>query len=313
MKLIIQIPCRNEEKTVGLTLSQLPRKLEGVDVVEWLVIDDGSSDRTVEEAKYAGVDHIVRLNRPRGLAAAFMAGLRASLEAGADIIVNTDADNQYRAGSLPDLIRPVLEKKADMVIGERPIDRTPHFSYIKKKLEKLGSLAVRIVSGADVPDAASGFRAMSRKTAARLNVFSAYTYTLETIIQAGQKGMSVSSVPVKTNPPTRPSRLVKSVPGYIGRSVMTIARIFAVYRPFVFFTALGMALMVPGVVIGLRFLYFFFFTSSSGGHIQSLIFACILIIMGFQSILSAFIADLLSVNRRMLEDLQYKDREKRAG
>lgn len=308
MKLIIQIPCYNEEKTLETTLSALPREVPGVDIVEWLIIDDGSKDRTVEVAKAHGVDHVVSLPRNQGLAKAFMAGLEASLMAGADIIVNTDADNQYCADCIPDLIRPILEAKAEMVVGARPIEQIEHFSFSKKLLQRLGSWTVRLASSTDIPDAPSGFRAISKEAARKLNVFNNYTYTLETIIQAGQKNISVTWVPIRTNESLRPSRLVKSILSYVRRSVFTILRIFVIYNPFRFFIFIGTVLFTLGALIGVRFLWYFL-SGQGGGHIQSLILASILIGIGFQTIMVAFIADLLSVNRRLLEELQYKSRD----
>jgi len=308
MKLIIQIPCYNEEKALPATLSVLPRSVPEIDTVEWLIIDDGSTDRTVEVAKEYGVDYVVALPRNQGLAKAFMAGLEASLKAGADIIVNTDADNQYCADCIPELISPILEGKAEMVIGARPIEQIAHFSFTKKILQRLGSWAVRGASNTDIPDAPSGFRAISREAARKLNVFNAYTYTLETIIQAGQKNIAITWVPIRTNEYVRQSRLVKSLASYIRRSVLTILRIFVVYNPFRFFMSIGALLFILGTLIGIRFLWYFF-NGQGGGHVQSLILASILIGIGFQTIMVAFIADLLSVNRRLLEELQYKSRD----
>ncbi len=308
MKLIIQIPCYNEEQTLGVTLSALPREITGIDCVECLIIDDGSSDRTVKVAREYGVDHIVQLPCNQGLAKAFMAGLEASLRAGADIIVNTDADNQYCADDIPKLIGPILANKADIVVGARPIAEIEHFSFVKKLLQKLGSAVVRIASNTDIPDAPSGFRAISRSAAMQLNVFSEYTYTLETIIQAGQKGMAIVSVPIRTNADLRPSRLVKSIPAYVQRSIMTILRIFMTYKPFRFFAVLGIISFLCGFLIALRFLYYF--VSSGGiGHIQSLILAALLMGNGFFLIVTGLIADLISVNRKLLEELQYKIRK----
>jgi glycosyltransferase involved in cell wall biosynthesis len=278
-KLIIQIPCYNEEGTLGVALSALPREIPGVDVVEWLIIDDGSTDKTVEVAKAHGVDHIVRLPRHQGLASAFVAGLEASLRAGADLIVNVDADNQYCAADIPQLIAPILAGQADIVVGARPIAEIEHFSPLKKLLQKLGSWVVRLASKTDIPDAPSGFRAMSRDAAMRLHVFNEYTYTLETIVQAGQKGMVVTSVPIRTNKDLRPSRLVTSIPDYIRHQVLTLLRIFMTYQPFRFFAVPGIALFSLGMLIGLRFLYFYV-TRAGAGHIQSLILAALLMGMG---------------------------------
>jgi glycosyltransferase involved in cell wall biosynthesis len=309
LKLIIQIPCYNEEKALPATLSALPRSVPGVDTVEWLVINDGSTDQTGEIAKAHGVDHVVSLPRNQGLSKAFMAGLEASLKAGADIIVNTDADNQYSADSIPDLIHPILEGKAEMVIGARPIEQIKHFSPIKKFLQKLGSWTVRLASNTDIPDAPSGFRAISCEAARKLNVFNSYTYTLETIIQAGQKNIAITWVPISTNEYVRQSRLVKSLTSYIRKSVLTIIRIFVVYNPFRFFMSIGALLFFLGALIGIRFLWYFL-NGQGGGHVQSLILASIFIGIGFQTIMVAFIADLLSVNRRLLEELQYKSRDR---
>jgi glycosyltransferase involved in cell wall biosynthesis len=307
MKLIIQIPAYNEEETLPAALSTLPREVPGIDEVEWLVIDDGSSDKTVEVAKEMGVDHVVSHSRNLGLARAFMTGLQACLERGADIIVNTDADNQYQADCIPDLVRPILVGKAEIVVGARPISEIVEFSRIKKLLQKFGSWTVRMASGTDIPDAPSGFRAISAEAARRINVFNNYTYTLETIIQAGQKNIPITWVSVKTNPTLRPSRLFKSIPSYIIRSIITILRIFVIYKPFRFFAAIGGLFVMAGFLVGLRFLYFYF-TGEGGGHVQSLILASILFLMGSQTIMLAFVADLLNVNRRLLEELQYKDR-----
>ena len=301
MKLIIQIPCFNEEASLPVTLAQLPRALAGIDVVEWLVIDDGSTDRTVEVARALGVDHIVSLTKNFGLAKAFMAGVRACLKNGADIIVNTDADNQYHADDIPNLIAPILEGRAQIVIGSRSIDSISHFSQTKKLFQKLGSWVVRLASGTNIPDAPSGFRAISASAARNLNIFSNYTYTLEMIIQAGQKGIAVTWVPVRTNPKLRSSRLMGSMTQYILRSLMTIIRIFVTYRPFRFFVIIGSVLIFCGTLLGLRFVYYYFLVDKSVGMVQSLILASILIGIGFQTVTLAFIADLLSVNRRLLE------------
>ncbi|QBM29575.1 glycosyltransferase family 2 protein [Hydrogenophaga pseudoflava] len=303
MKLIIQIPCYNEAATLGIALAALPREVPGFDKVEWLIIDDGCTDNTVEVALAHGVDHVVRHTRNQGLARGFMNGLQACLEHGADVIVNTDADNQYNADDIPALTRPILEGKADIVIGARPIAAIEHFSPIKKLLQKLGSWVVRVASKTSIPDAPSGFRAMSRSAARRLTVFSDYTYTLETIIQAGQKNMAITSVPIRVNGDLRPSRLVKSIASYIQRSIVTIIRVFVIYRPFRFFASIGIALFTLGFIIGLRFLYKWL-TMDYDGHIQSLILASSLLIIGFQTILIAFVADLLSANRKLMEEVR---------
>ena len=305
MKLIIQIPCYNEEATLGLTLSELPRKIPDVDTIEWLIINDGSLDRTVEVAKENGVDHIVNFEHNQGLAKAFMAGIEASLKAGADIIVNTDADNQYCAEEIPKLIKPILLGQAEVVIGARPIRKIKHFSPTKKFLQKLGSWVVRLASNTDIPDAPSGFRAFSRNAAMQLNVFNEYTYTLETIIQAGQKGMAIASVPIRTNGYLRPSRLVKSIPSYIQRSILTIFRIFITYRPLRFFTILGGVPLTLGFLLCLRWLVLFF-EDTSRARAPSLILAAILILIGFQLWMFGLVADLMAVNRKLLEDVQLR-------
>jgi len=305
MKLIIQIPCYNEESTLPATLAALPREVPGIDVVERLIVDDGSTDRTEEVARAHGVEHIIKLPRNQGLARAFMAGLEACLRAGADIMVNTDADNQYCAEDLPKLVQPILDGKAQIVVGARPISDIEHFSFIKKRLQRIGSWAVRLASKTNIEDAPSGFRAISRDAAMRLNVFNEYTYTLETIIQAGQKGMAILSVPVRTNEYLRPSRLVRSIPQYVRQSILTILRIFITYRPFRFFAIQGMVSFCIGFLIALRFL-FFYFSGQGRGHIQSLILAALLLGVGFFLMVAGVLADLISVNRKMLEDLKWR-------
>lgn len=306
-KLIIQIPCFNEAETLAIALAELPRTVEGFDSVEWLIIDDGSTDATVEVALANGVDHVVRHPKNRGLARAFMTGLDAALAHGADVIVNTDADNQYNAGDIPALTAPVLQGNADIVVGARPIQTIEHFSPVKKALQKLGSWVVRIASNTAIPDAPSGFRAMSRQAAQRMMVFSDYTYTLETIIQAGQKNMTIISVPVQVNEDLRPSRLLKSIPSYIKRSIITIIRIFIIYRPFRFFGTIGLTLFGLGFLLGLRFLWHYL-AGEGDGHIQSVVLSGALLIMGFQTILIAFVADLLAANRKLLEDIRFSTR-----
>ncbi|HEY9887392.1 MAG TPA: glycosyltransferase family 2 protein [Candidatus Obscuribacterales bacterium] len=303
VKLIIQIPCYNEEATLGLTLSELPTSLPGVDEVEWLIIDDGSRDRTVAVAQANGVKHIVQFPYNQGLAKAFMAGMEASVKAGADIIVNTDADNQYCAADIPKLIAPILQKEADMVIGARPIQDIKHFSPVKKKLQGFGSWVVRLASNTEIPDAPSGFRAFSREAALKFNVFNEYTYTLETIIQAGQRGMQVASVPIRTNGYLRPSRLVKSIPSYVQRSLFTILRIFMTYRPLRFFLFAGTVPFSLGFLIGIRWLILYF-EGTPKSHVPSLILAAILMLMGFQLWILGLVADLLAVNRKILEENQ---------
>jgi glycosyltransferase involved in cell wall biosynthesis len=303
MKLIIQIPCLNEAGTLALALSKLPKEVAGFDSVEWLVIDDGSSDDTVNVAKANGVDHIISHPHNLGLARAFMTGITTSLMLGADVIINTDADNQYDASSIPDLVRPILDEEAEIVIGIRPIQSIEHFSPLKKVFQKLGSAVVRLASNTDVGDAPSGFRAISRSAALQLNVFSSYTYTLETIIQAGLNRMKVVSVPVKVNDDLRPSRLVRSIPSYIYRSVITIFRIFITYKPLKFFALVSMALFALGLMLNIRWL-FLFFIDPSRARVPSLILGLTFIMGSFFSLAVGILGDLLSVNRRLLEDIR---------
>lgn len=312
MKLIIQIPCYNEEATLGITLAALPREVQGFDVVEWLVIDDGSRDQTAQVAREHGVDHVVRFTRNQGLAAAFMAGLDAAVAAGADVVVNTDADNQYDASYIPQLTEPILTGKADLVIGARPIQSIEHFSGLKKSLQNVGSWVVRVASNTDVPDAPSGFRAMSRQAAMELRVFNEYTYTLETIIQAGQKRLAVMSVPVAVNADLRPSRLVRSIPSYVWRSLIVICRIFITYKPFAVFTAAGVAITCAGLLVSARFLYYYL-NNRGGGHVQSVILAALLLGVGFFLAVAGVIADLISVNRKLLERVDYRLRRIELG
>ena len=305
MKLIIQIPCLNEAATLGTALATLPRKVEGFDTVEWLVVDDGSTDGTAELARGLGVDHVIRHPVNRGLATAFMTGIDAALQEGADVIVNTDADNQYEATDIPLLVRPILEHRADMVIGARPIAQTEHFSWIKKQLQHLGSWAVRVASKTDVADAPSGFRAMTRETAMRLNVFNAYTYTLETIIQAGLSNLAVVSVPIRTNPDLRPSRLVRSIPNYVKRSLVTILRVFVIYRPLTLFMWASAVLGAVGLALGVRYLTFLA-TGNGGGHVQSLILAALCIMLGAMSFMIGLVADLIATNRKLMEQVDFR-------
>ncbi len=304
-KLVIQIPCLNEEATIGTTLAALPRHVDGFDRVEWLIVDDGSTDGTVAAAIAAGADHIVSLPHNQGLARAFMAGIEASLKAGADVIVNTDADNQYSADSIADLVAPILEGKAQIVVGARPITEIREFSALKKFLQRVGSAVVRIASGTSVPDAPSGFRAIHAAAAIRLNVFGDYTYTLETIIQAGRKGIPITSVPVGVNPATRPSRLVRSIPSYVTRSMFNIARVFVLYKPLRFFSAIGVLLLAPGVILGLRFLYNYFFHGGAG-QVQSLILSAILIVSAIIVFVAGVLSDLTASNRILLEELRMR-------
>jgi glycosyltransferase involved in cell wall biosynthesis len=307
MKLVIQIPCYNEEETLPVTLAALPKSLEGVNTIEVLVIDDGSTDNTVQRARSCGVRHVLKLSKNQGLATAFMVGLDKSLELGADIIVNTDADNQYCADDIQKIIDPIIKYNADMVIGARPIKSIPHFSILKKIMQMLGSFVVRLISGTKVEDAPSGFRALSRQTALRLNVFSKYTYTLETIIQAGEKNMNIVSIPVRVNREERPSRLVKNIYSYIAESLLTMFRIFTVYKAFAFFSWLTVIAFTSGCLLGFRFLYFYF-TGGGQGHIQSLILAAILLIVSVQFFAMGILADLISSNRKIVEELQYRQR-----
>lgn len=300
MKLIIQIPCFNEEAILAETLAAIPRTMDGVDEVEIMVIDDGSGDETSQVAGQSGADHILRLPRNQGLARAFSAGIEHAIGLGADIIVNTDADNQYCADDIPALIAPILQGEADIVIGERPIGSIEHFSPAKKILQNLGSAAVRFFSRTEVKDAPSGFRAFSRRAAMRLNVFNEYTYTLETIIQAGQKHMAIASVPIRVNKPTRESRLVRSIPDYVRRSVATILRVFIVYRPLRFFSLLSAITFLPGFILGLRFLYYFMIGHGQG-KIQSVVLAAFLMGLGLLFLVIGIVTDLISVNRKLLE------------
>jgi glycosyltransferase involved in cell wall biosynthesis len=305
MKLIIQIPCLNEAQTLGIALAELPRTIPGFDTVEWLIIDDGSTDGTADVARQLGVDHVIRHQVNRGLAEAFMTGIEACLRLGADVIVNTDADNQYCADDIPALTSPVLSGEAEIVIGARPIGETEHFSWIKKKLQGLGSWAVRVASQTQVADAPSGFRAISREAAMRLHVFNGYTYTLETIIQAGQSNMRVISVPVRTNADLRPSRLVKSISSYVKRSLLTILRMFIVYRPLAFFGCIGGACLAIGVLAGLRFLMYYV-DGAGGGHVQSVILSALFIIAGLVMIVMGLIGDLIATNRKLLERMDVR-------
>jgi glycosyltransferase involved in cell wall biosynthesis len=301
MKLVIQIPCFNEAETLGRTVEDLPRELPGFSSVELLVIDDGSTDGTSKLARELGVDHVISLPRNRGLAAAFATGLRRALELGADVILNTDGDHQYRGASIPALVEPILRGEADMVIGDRQVRRIAHFSVTKKLLQRLGSWAVRWVSGTDVIDATSGFRALSREAALRLTVFANYTYTLDTIIQAGKKGLTVVSVPVETNERLRESRLIRSVPRYVVRSAVTILRIFLMYEPLRVFTILSLIPGLLGGILLLRYLYFFSIGEGSG-HIQSVVAGAALGILAFQVFLLGLLSDLIARNRRLIED-----------
>lgn len=309
MKLIIQIPCYNEEKTLEVALNDLPRNIEGIDEIEYLIINDGSKDNTVKVALNWGVHYVVSFTRNKGLAKGFMAGLDACLRYGADIIVNTDADNQYCGADIEKLVRPILDGQADIVIGERPIDQTEHFSPLKKKLQHLGSWVVRKASNTDIPDAPSGFRAFSRDAALHINVVNEYTYTLETIVQAGRNKMAIMSVPIRTNAELRPSRLFSSMYGYIKKSMLTIIRAYLMYKPLRFFTFVGLLPFVIGLALGIRYIVFMCM-GMSGGHIQSLILASTLLLLGVMCWMIGIQADMIAANRKILEEIQYRVRRR---
>ena len=301
MKLIVQIPCYNEEKTLPQTVRDIPRQIEGIDEVEVLVVDDGSTDKTVEVAREIGVDHIVKNTCNKGLARTFLVGLDASLRLGANIIVNTDGDNQYKGEDIPKLIAPILKGEADIVIGDRQTDKIPHFSSTKKKLQKFGSFVVRILSKTDVPDAVSGFRAFSRDAAMQMNIVSAFSYTIETVIQAGKKDLAVTNVPIGTNPKTRESRLFQSIPKFLEHSLTTMIRTYAMYKPLRLFFYIGCLCIVGGLIPSIRFLFYYFMGQGSG-HVQSLILAAILFIIGFQVFMIGLVADVISFNRKLIEE-----------
>lgn len=300
-KLIIQIPCLNEAETLGPTIDDLPREIPGVDVIEYLVIDDGSTDNTAEVARQVGVHHVVRHTRNKGLASAFRTGLEASLRLGADIIVNTDADNQYQASDIPKLVEPILAGRAELVVGDRGVGSLPDFSYLKQRLQTLGSWVIGKASGLHTPDATSGFRALSRHAAMNTIVLSGYSYTLESLIQAGAYGIAVEFVPIGINPQTRPSRLMKSMWQYIRTSSVAIVRAYTLYRPLRVFTLMGVILIALGMIPGVRFLYFLSIGQTTG-HVQSLILSAILLIIGFQSLLIGIVSDLIGSNRKLLEE-----------
>lgn len=308
MKLIIQIPCYNEEIALPVTLSKLPEHIEGIDEIEILVSDDGSSDRTIEIAKEYGVKHIVTTTHHRGLARTFIAGIQEALRQGADIIVNTDADNQYNADDIEKLVRPIIEKKADIVIGARPISNISSFSPFKKFLQYFGSKVVRLISSTATDDAPSGFRAFSREAALSINVFDNYTYTIETVIQSKTKGLHILSVPIRVNESYRKSRLVKNIFLYVQRNSFTIFRMFIIYRPFRFFAIIGGSIFIVGLALLARFLYLYIIDQGTG-HIQSLIISSILVITGFQTFLFGILADLLAINRKLIEDVQVRTKK----
>jgi glycosyltransferase involved in cell wall biosynthesis len=307
IKLIIQIPCFNEATTLPPTLRDLPRSLPGVDVIEYLIIDDGSRDNTSEVARASGVHHVVQFERNKGLAAAFRAGLEESLRQGADIIVNTDADNQYQASDIGRLIEPILARRAELVVGDRGVAELPNFSWLKRRLQVFGSWVIGRAAELVTPDATSGFRALSREAAMRTIVLSNYSYTLESLIHAGSRKASVAFVRIGINQQTRPSRLMKSIPHYIRKSGVTILRAYTMYRPLRVFTTAGVLMILAGCVPGVRFLWFYA-TGERVGHIQSLILAAILIIVGFQVLFIGLLADLIANNRKLLEETVYRVR-----
>ena len=301
MKLIIQIPCLNEEKTLPLVIKDIPKKIDGISKIETLIIDDGSTDRTSHVARELGVDHIIQLASNLGLAHAFMVGLNTALKLGANIIVNTDGDNQYNGCDIPKLIKPILENKAEIVVGDREVEKIKHFSLTKILLQKLGSWVVRQLSGTSIPDVTSGFRAYSKEIAMQINVVSKFSYTLETIIMAGKKNIPITHVAIRTNKKLRDSRLFKSTWGYLKNSIATIVRIYAMYEPLKVFSYIGGSFFFLGFILGCRYLYFFFIESTAG-HVQSLILSAILIIVGFQIMLIGLAADLISINREYIEN-----------
>ena len=309
MKLIIQIPCLNEATTLPATLAGLPRQIPGIAVIETLVVDDGSRDDTARIARANGVDHIVSFKRTKGLAAAFRAGIDGCLRAGADIIVNTDGDNQYEGRDIVLLVEPLVAGKADIVIGDRNIREIRHMSGAKKGLQRIGSWVVRQVSGTEVPDTTSGFRAYTREAALRMTIVSEFSYTLESIIQAGKQRLAIAHVEVRTNPRTRPSRLFPSVWAYLKQSGATIVRVYTMYEPLKVFTSIGTIVFLVGLAIAGRFLYYYLFTFDSEGKIQSLILAATLMTVGFQIALIGLVADVISAMRKLLEDLLYRVRK----
>jgi len=302
MKLIVQIPAFNEEATIAQTLRDIPKKIDGISSIETLVIDDGSTDNTVDVARKAGATHVVQLKTHRGLSSAFVAGIDAALRLGANVVVNTDADNQYQGADIPRLVAPIIRGSAELVIGDREVSKSPHMSPLKRMLQRLGSWTVGLASGVRVGDATSGFRAFSREAAMQINVFNPFTYTLETIIQSGNRNLGVQSVTVRTNPPLRPSRLYRGIGTYLRKSIATVFRIYTIYKPLKTFFLIGSLLILAGAAIGARFLWFFF-QGDRGGHVQSLILAAVFLIVGFQTMLIGLVADLISVNRRLSEEV----------
>jgi len=305
MKLVIQIPCFNEEQTLAKTLADLPTKIDGIDTIEILIISDGSTDRTVAVAREYGVRHFVIFSQNMGLARAFAAGLEKSLELGADIIVNTDADNQYKGSDIPRLIQPILDKKAEIVIGDRQVNKIHEFSRLKKIIQKFGSYIVRKVSQTKVPDTTSGFRAYSRHAALHMNIISTFSYTLETIIEAGQKDIPIISIPIETNKTERPSRLFKSNWYYIKRSMATIIRIYTMYQPLRVFFYTGFTSFLISFILAIRYL-FFMIIGQGKGHIQSVIAAAILFLLSFVLFMFGLLADVVAANRKIMEDTLYR-------
>ena len=300
MKLIVQIPCFNEAGTLPAVVRDIPREIPGVEAVEVLVVDDGSTDGTADVATELGVDHVVRHTTNQGLARAFRTGLDACLMLGADIIVNTDGDHQYAGDDIPRLIRPILAGKADIVVGDRQTHEVPHFSPVKKRLQSLGSSVVRALSGTRVPDAVSGFRAISRDAALHLNIISPFSYTIEMLIQAGSKQLAITTVPVRTNPVARRSRLFRSTPHFISRSVATMVRMYAMYKPLITFSYIGLLIGIVGAVPIIRFLYFYSI-GQGAGHVQSLVLGGSLVVIAFMILLIGLVADLINFNRQLIE------------
>jgi glycosyltransferase involved in cell wall biosynthesis len=311
MKLVVQIPCLNEAENLPRVLRDIPGVIAGIDEIEVLVIDDGSTDGTSEVARAEGVAHVVRLRRTQGLARGFMVGLDAALRLGADVIVNFDADNQYKGSEIPRLIAPILAGEAEMVIGDRQVETIEHFSPTKKALQKLGSWIVRKVSTTDVPDATSGFRVFSREAALRMNVVTEFTYTLETIIQAGKQRLALTHIPISTNSNSRPSRLFSTNRNYVKRSIVSIVRIYTHYEPFKAFSLLGSVFLLGGLLVGGRFLYYYL-NGQGQGKIQSLIFAAVLLIVGVQIVLMGLVSDTIVANRRLIEEILYRERKRGA-
>lgn len=311
-KLIIQIPCYNEEATLPQTVAALPRHIAGIDAIEILVVDDGSQDRTAALAEELGVNHVVRLGRNMGLATAFVKGLETALSLGADIVINTDGDNQYPGADIPRLVQPIVAGSADIVVGDRGVMTVAEFSPLKRRLQRLGSWVMKVASGVDTPDATSGFRAFSREAALRTMILSQYSYTLESLIQAGARRMAVAYVPIQVNPQTRKSRLMRNIPDYLSNSAATILRTYTMYRPLRVFLSLGLLLLSVAMVLGGRFIVFLML-GQGGGHVQSLILTAILAITGLQVCLIGLLADLVGFNRKILEETLYRLRRVELG